>query len=582
MIIEFTKKNNFYDKLINEIYDQKINKKICYNFIPIKICDEHYILTSSKNLEGYLIDYKDNISVNLYINNNTPSDINNNIDSDLDSDTDDNTNSNNIECIELTLNNVVTFGTKLINRTNCYIDTINNLLLIKFNSPKLNYILIDNNLDCQNDLRYDNEKINLKYVWTDENLNLRTLIKHSKIINTWNDKYINLPPIPYMIDDNKSDSNNSNFIPQLFPITGSAAYDSDNNFLGMVSYVNSQNIIITPLICIKKMYDYLLGEQILYLGIDTYPIKLDFKSGLNKIDYQNGLLITNNYYDNIIDNINKIKKKIKKINNRKNLEESNLEESNLEEINLNEINFEENGILDNSLKNTLNSSLENSFFESIEYDKNLKSGNIICSIDRYVVNSSGLMIIHTNCENKKQTLKTIPIKSYIWLFKNSHNDRLVLNNILPNNYYRGNLLKLRSKNNMIVINDSFIKKQINLNESNFILKSEYNIISTIGYNNLKYISHNNLNLIEINEKILEIMKEYITTNQTKYSHLIDKIFNNKYTYTYNKQLLLLVFEKKNLKIKMISNENQNFEDIINKYKTNKELKKFLLYQSRLK
>ena len=117
-------------------------------------------MTSSKNIDGYLIDYRDNIDVKLFISNGNEK----------------------VDCIKLTLNNIVVFGTDVSrNQTNCYIDTINNLLLIKFNSSKLNYIPIDSDLSCENDLRYDNEKIKLKYVWTDENLNLRTINKFSKI-----------------------------------------------------------------------------------------------------------------------------------------------------------------------------------------------------------------------------------------------------------------------------------------------------------------------------------------------------------------------------------------------------------------
>ena len=279
MIIEFNKKTNFYDELTTKLYAREIDNVIYNNFIPIKINDEHYILTSSKNLEGYLIDYKDNINVKLYIYGNT----------------------NNVECVKLRLNNIVVFGTNVSDyQTNCYIDTINNLLLIKFNSSKLNYIQIDNNLNCENNLRYDNEKIKLKYIWVDENLNQRSLTKFSKIINTWEDKYLNLPPIPYMIDIKESDDLNSKSLSQIYPITGSAVYDYDDNFLGIVSYVNPNEIIITPLICIKKMNDYLSGENILYLGLDILPIKLDFKLGLNNIDYSDGLLVINGFYDNII------------------------------------------------------------------------------------------------------------------------------------------------------------------------------------------------------------------------------------------------------------------------------------------
>ena len=574
MIIEFIKKQNFYDDLTKELYGCEINKTIYNNFIPIIINNEHFILTSSKNLEGYLIDYKDDINVKIYITNNV--DVDEDVDEDEDEDEDVDMD-NNIECIELKLNNIVIFGTSINYQTNCYIDTINNLLLIKFNSSKLNYIQIDNNLDCENDLRFDIEKIKLKYVWVDENFNERTLNKFSKIINTWEDKYINLPPIPYMIDVKKQENIECDSMSQTNPITGSAVYDFNDNLLGIVSYVNIGEIIITPLICIKKMNDYLKEGKLLYLGLDIFPIKLDFKSGLNNVNYSNGLLVINNYYDDIIEKKKKLEKKIRKLQNDNDNNNNNNNNGdytlNLEQINesLNNSNIVDiNQENDNSvkcvdqkqLKNIiiLNTLLEQyKLIEYIECDKSLKKGNIICSIDNYKINSNGSIIINmvTNQKTNKTKFKTIPFKSYIWLFKNSFNNRLILNNILPNNY-RGDLTKIILKNNEILINDSHIKKQINLHQSNIILKSDYNLISSLGYNDLKYITYNSIKLIELNEKILEIIKKYISNNQLKYSLIIEKIFNNKYTYENKKILLILNFEKKIPKIKFVSNNIKNF------------------------
>ena len=68
MLIEFIKKDNFYDNLEFDLFGNKLSKSIIYNFIPVKILEEYYILTCLKNLEGYLLDYKENINVKLYIN----------------------------------------------------------------------------------------------------------------------------------------------------------------------------------------------------------------------------------------------------------------------------------------------------------------------------------------------------------------------------------------------------------------------------------------------------------------------------------------------------------------------------------
>ena len=367
------------------------------------------------------------------------------------------------------------------------------------------------------------------------------------------------------IKDIKNNIDESN-LSQSYPITGSAVYDSNDKLLGIVSYVNSTEIIITPLICIGKMGDYLKGENLLYLGCDFFPIKLNFKSRLDNINYSNGLLIINNFYDNIIGQKKKLEKKIAKLQNDNNLKNpENLENlENFENLENHE-NHENNPIINNLIK-------QYNLIKMIETDKNLKKGNIICSIDNYKINSEGLIIIN---ENSEQKIKTIPFKSYIWLFKNSFNNRLVLNNILPNNYI-GNLTKLISTNDEIIIDDTYIKKKINLNQSNIILKSQFNTISSFRYNELKHIKYNSINLIELDEIILGIIKNYIGNSQSIYSSLIENIFNNKYTYKNEKILLIFNFQKKIPTIKIVSKRIKNFEDLLNTYKTKKDLKKFLI------
>ena len=537
MIIEFNKKSNFYDNLAYELYGCEINNVIYNNFIPIKLLDECYILTSSKNLEGYLIDYRDGVKIKLYIETN-----------------------DSIECEELILNNIVIFGKNTRDTiTNCYIDTFNNLLLIKFNSCKLNYIHIDNELSLDTDLRFDMEKIKLKYIWVDENFNTHTLNKLSKIVNTWNDKYINLPPIPYMIDiieNNNSQSGEKKIGTQNYPITGSGVYDSSENFIGIVSYVNLEEIIITPLVCIKKMQDYLRGENLLYLGLDLHPIKLNFSSGLNNINYSNGLFVTNNYYDNIINKKNKLERNIEKIKN--NYYNSDDDEKS-EKI--------------KKLKNLIE---KNKLLDYVETNKCLKKGNIICCVDNYKIDSTGYLIISTKVNsNNKNIYKTIPFKSYIWLFKNNYNKRLVLNNILPNNY-RGDLTKLITQSNDIIINDSHIKKQINLYETNIILETKFERISSITFGELKYISYNSIKVVEITEKIIEILKDYMLINQSEHYSILNKIFNSKYTYDEKKILFILNLETDIKRIKIIPNNIKNFECLLNKYKTKSEQKNFLL------
>lgn len=539
MIIEFNKKRNLYDDISNKLYNTEFNKKICYNFTPIEIYEQKYILTSSKNLEGYLMDYNKDVKVKLYIKNKN----------------------NDIECINLQLTNIGVFGSEINQYEtsnideisyDCYIDSVCDLLLIKFNSSKLNYIKICNNLNCDNDVRYDEEIINLKYTWMNKNFEVKNMDKIGKIINVWNDKYINLPPIPLMInvENNESESRLS----KSKPITGSSVFDNDNendnNFLGIVSYINPGEIIIIPLISIKKICDYLFDFKLCYFGIDFIPIKFNFKSGLNNINYTNGLLITNNYYDNLLSYEKKIGLEIKKIIN----------------------------------KNNNDSLLKKDSLQITQDYINLKKGNIICSVDGYKIDSYGNIIIGENetLSIREKKYKTIPFKSYMWLFKNKINNKISLKNISPKNY-TGDLTNLQGINNELMIDDSCIKKHVNIIESSILIKTDYNSISSFGLDKIKYITYesnsNIIKLVELNEKTLEIIKQFLSINQRIYSELMNNIFDNKYSYNGKKTLLLFNFNERKLStIKIISSNIYNYNDLLVKCKTNKDLKDFLISQ----
>lgn len=344
MIIEFNKSNNYYDKLSNLLYNNNTNNVIYNNFIPIIINNEHFILTSSKNIEGYLIEYNINAHVKLYIKNKKSI----------------------IECMEIKINGVSILGHDDINPdANCFIDTINNLFFLKVNFNfkmfELKFIKIKQTTNYIDELKYDKEKIQLNFNWTDHNF-IKHNLKSNDITNIWINTCVNFPPIPYII--NIVEGNDK-------PITGSAVYDVDNNFLGMVSYINKNEIFITPLICIKKIYDYLNNEKILYLALDFLPIKFDLKNPKNIIDYQYGLMIMNKHYDNNINVVNKLKKKIKKQN-------ENVSNDN---------NVKQN----NKLQDLLNEQKE---FEIHNCDKILRNKIIICDIDNYKIDIDEMLIIN--------------------------------------------------------------------------------------------------------------------------------------------------------------------------------------------
>lgn len=576
MIIEFKKYKNFYDEFKNDIYKNTINDDVFvrYNFVPIEIYGEKYIITNTHNLEGYFYDYNNDIPVNIYIGGG----------------------GDDLECIKHIIKNLVIFDNNLNkiydeNKNqcqdnifpDCYVDLIFNLVIIKFNSSKLNYIKISPDLDCEKDLRPKFENLRLKYIWVDGNMNQNQLIKSTRVINPWIDEYLNLPAVPKIIDLNH-DINETN------PVSGSPVYDDRDNLIGIVSYINEQEIIITPLICIKKIAEYLLSYNSYYLCLDVYPIKFDFKSYLNDINYTDGLLITNNYYDIMIDYKNKFEKKIKLLKKKNSYDFSSTNNetcNNTNNINHESINDDfKNMYLNEQLKLNVNNSTsteQNNLmlrlfdkFDIKRMEKNycyLRKGCIICSIDNYKIYSNGFINISSGERNKNP--KLIPFKSYLWLFKNRTSCEINLN-IISSNNYRGDLTKIVNCEETLSINDSQIKKHVNIINAKIVLKYDLRNSSSLEYSKFNNITYKYFKIVELNEKMLGIINEFLSSNKNIYKYLIDYIMKNKYTHENEKILLLFDFRKKELAIKIISKEIKNFNELINIYKTKNEQKKFIL------
>lgn len=485
MLIEFNKLINFYDKLNNTI----LNNRIIYNFIPIKYYNDYFILTCLKNLEGYLIEYKNKIPINIYIEN---------------------------EKISLTLNSVIYFNNhnlNLLNKYDCYIDSHTNLLLIRFYHKKLQYININSDIDMRKEI-FENTNIfnKINYTWTDENLNIINYKHNTKLRFTWDSKFINLPPIPYLIDSIHD---------EILPYTGSGIFN-DKQLVGMISYITNYEIFITPLISIKRFLKYLEGEFILYLNIDTVPVYFDNKNNSNLINYDYGLIIENNYYNLLI-----------KKNNCK--------------------------ISDN------NESIKY-IFSSPEEHKQIKylcKKNIICSIDNFVIDIDGNLILDNN--------NYIPIKSYFWLFKSIKNNYLDLN-IITN--LKKNLNKIDINTECIKLDDKKLLKKIIITNIKININTYFNKLSKYKINELCFIKFKNMYIFELNERILFELKSLIISSDD-YNYIIELLFKNKYVFNNDKIIMGIIFLKKSKPFITINNKHKSINQIINKYKNNKEINNFI-------
>lgn len=528
MLIEFEIKKNIYDELNEKLYKINKNKSVIYNFIPVKINNRLFILTCLENLEGFMMDYR-NFNAKIYFENK-------------------------IEIINI--NNVVSFTEKNYNPNqlyDCYIDSVCNLLLIEFKSDKLEYINIDDNLDINSDIKFKYELTKLNYQWYGENLKKKKYEKITNIKYIWDDKYINLPPIPYIID-------NSNINNKLIPITGSCVFEY-NKLIGMVSYITNCDIVITPIISIKKLSKYLQGEYIFSLCIDICPISININSDIHTIDYTNGLIIGNDFYDKIF------KKKYKRTTKKL----INISEDNLD-ISEDNIDASEE-ILKEMPKENLEEILEKKSKEITENNKYLKMMTILCSIDNYKINLNGYLIISEikNDDDNDNNIKEIPFKSYIWFFKNIDTNKIYLKYI-PKHLYKINPIVLN--NFKVELTDAEIKKKIEILEKPIIL-SNFKEISTIDIGELKYIKHKNTYFLELNEKILLIMKKMVCKKIKLYGDLFDKIFSSKYTNLNQKLLLLINFDNNKYPSMKLINNFINFDSVLIEYKTKKEKLNFM-------
>ena len=143
-------------------------------------------------------------------------------------------------------------------------------------------------------------------------------------------------------------------------------------------------------------------------------------------------------------------------------------------------------------------------YETIDYDGNnltittklLDKNTLIYQIDGYQIDSNGYL-------NLK---KKIPIKSYIWYFKELDLD---------------NCYKL--KYDKLIINQENLNTKILEHE----IKIHNNINIGINLSNFYYINYKNKFIFELNESLLFLMKEFLFEDDT-YKNFINYIIKNKY------------------------------------------------------
>ena len=140
--------------------------------------------------------------------------------------------------------------------------------------------------------------------------------------------------------------------------------------------------------------------------------------------------------------------------------------------------------------------------------------DLIIFIDGHEINSNGEIVIDE---------LSIPISTYLWLFKNVN--KLELKSI----YLKKDDYEFNKENNQYFVNKNNKPKICNIK-----LKNHHE--SFILISNIKYIDNCNNFIFELNEKIAQFIKPIIQTSN-KLDHIYNYILNNKKN---NKKILLVL------------------------------------------
>jgi hypothetical protein len=453
-------KHRFYDDLrhnINNIYgiDMSYNDDIIMNAIPIKYNKNYWIMSTLGGLEISSLELDIESYEIKYIVNE---EIHGNI-------------SINKVCSLHELESGIDYKT-----VDCFYDEHLNIMFINFQDIRIEYIDISDYMFDYFD-NFENNSIN--YHWLNNLLKKKNITSvNNKIV--FEDKFINLPSIPYIVSDTLL-INELIDCPMLdYPCTGATLYNDKGVLTGIVSYVNKNNIISIPINLIKKSLDYLNFIPIYNMNINFTPIKIKTKNELNVNTIEYGLY----------------------------------------------------------------------------FNKKNKKNKIIMSIDNYPICPNGNLLI-------KQY--SIPLSTYLWLFKNENTIRIkgIVSSIL---------------NNVCINKDEDIYS-INLTHGENIKFSYYstklfsNTTSALSVSKLNYIEYNKKYLIEINERIMQILKILFQTTDN-YDKIYDYIYENKYS---KSRIVIMIDTRINIKlIKNIKNNTIfNINTIKNLYDDKQMLKEYI-------
>jgi hypothetical protein len=273
-------RHKIYDEIrsnINQIYgiDMNCTDDIIMNAIPIKYNNNYWIVSSLASLEISSLELdKQSYEVKYIINDEIKGNI--------------------------PINNVCslhdTENRKNDKTIDCLYDEHLNIMFIKFQDIRIEYFdITDYEFDW-----FDNfENCNMNFTWLNNLLVKKTIISpHNKIV--FEDKFINLPSIPYVVSETKL-INELVDKPMIdYPCTGATVLNELGQLMGIVSYVGKNNIVSIPVNLIKKSLGYLNFIPIYNMNVNLTPIKINYKNELDANTTEYGLYFKKKEANSII------------------------------------------------------------------------------------------------------------------------------------------------------------------------------------------------------------------------------------------------------------------------------------------
>lgn len=267
-------KHQIYDDIrssIKDVYriDTTDSEDVIMNAIPIKYKEDYWIVSNITNLEISSLDLTKDIYEIKYV---LSKEINGSI------------------FIKKVYSLHEIFLNNCMEDIDCLYDEHLNIMFIKFKDIRIKYIDI-NDQKIENFFKIKNN--NIIFSWINNLLETKTILSSDNQIIV-EDKFLNLPSIPYIVSD-------PNMIDELvnspilnYPCTGAAVFNDVGDFIGIVSYVNKKQIVSISVNLIKRSLRY-MDQKVLYkFNYKLVPIKISLKNALGTDIIENAL-----YYSKI-------------------------------------------------------------------------------------------------------------------------------------------------------------------------------------------------------------------------------------------------------------------------------------------